>query len=130
MPSFTWNEILPAIVSICIIIAIVVLKKYSDSFAAIAATMPVNLPLGMWVFMSGREDPDGTLLSNFTASLLLNMFPTVLFVLTAWLVLRGGGNLISAILIGYLVWGIGLGAPSGENVFWLLVQLLYFGQMA
>ena len=109
MPSFTWNEILPALVSICIIIAIVVLKKYSDSFAAIAATMPVNIPLGMWVFMSGREDKDGALLTNFTGALLLNMFPTMLFIITAWLVLRGGGNLIMAILVGYLVWAIGLG---------------------
>jgi hypothetical protein len=107
MPSFTWNEVLPVIVSICVIIAIAVLKKYSDSFAAVAATMPINIPLGMWVFMAGRENDNGAL-TNFTGALFMNMMPTLLFIVAAWLILRSGGNLISAVIIGYIVWAISL----------------------
>jgi hypothetical protein len=107
MPSFTWNEVLPVIVSICVIIAIAILKKYSDSFAAVAATMPINIPLGMWVFMAGREN-DNEALTNFTGALFMNMMPTLLFIVAAWLILRSGGNLISAVIIGYIVWAISL----------------------
>jgi hypothetical protein len=107
MPSFTWNEVLPVFVSICIIIAVAVLKKYSDSFAAIAATMPINIPLGMWVFMSGRDN-DNQALTDFTGALFINMMPTLLFIVTAWLILRNGGNLVPAIIAGYVVWAIGL----------------------
>jgi hypothetical protein len=107
MPGFSWNEVLPVMVSICIIVAIAVLKKYSDSFAAIAATMPINIPLGMWVFMSGGDN-DKVGLTNFTGALFMNMMPTLLFIVASWLILRSGGSLLSAVILGYIVWAIGL----------------------
>lgn len=109
MPSFSWNEVLPVVISIGIIIAVALLKKYSESFAAIAATMPINIPLGMWVFMAGREN-DTKALADFTGMLFINMMPTLLFIVVAWLILRNGGNLVPAIMAGYAAWGMSLGA--------------------
>lgn len=106
--TINWNEVLPVIVSICIIIAVALLKKVSSDFAAIAATMPINIPLGIWVFMSGGDKTNEDL-TNFTGAIFINMMPTLLFIVAAWLVLRNGGNIFAAIGLGYLVWGIGLG---------------------
>jgi hypothetical protein len=108
MPMINWNEVIPVIVSICIIIAVALLKKVSTEFAAIAATMPINIPLGIWVFMSGGDKSNQDL-TSFTGAIFINMMPTLLFIVAAWFVLRNGGNIIMAIGIGYLVWGIALG---------------------
>jgi hypothetical protein len=107
MPTINWNEILPVLVSICIIIAVAVLKKVSSDFAAIAATMPINIPLGMWVFMSGGDKTNEDL-TKFTGAIFINMMPTLLFIVAAWFVLRNGGNIIIAIAIGYLTWALAL----------------------
>ena len=51
--SIDWQRVLPVAVSIGIIIAVAVLRQYSKTFAAIAATMPINVPLALWIIYSG-----------------------------------------------------------------------------
>jgi hypothetical protein len=52
-----WERIAPVIVSILIIIAIAILRQYSAVFASIAAVMPINVPLGMWIVAAGDDNP-------------------------------------------------------------------------
>lgn len=59
MPAINWASILPVIVSILIIIAIAILRNYSQAFASIVAVMPINIPLGMWIVAAGAPDPGG-----------------------------------------------------------------------
>lgn len=104
--EIAWGRVLPVLVSICIIIAIAILREYSKTLAAIAATMPINLPLGLWLVYgaSNREEVE-----YFTRSLFLNMLPTMLFVIITWQAARAGWKLLPMIAAGYAGWGIALG---------------------
>jgi hypothetical protein len=102
-----WSRVIPVIVSIIIIILVAILRQYSRMFAAIAATMPINIPLGMWIIYAG--DDKQTALAEFSEAAVVNIMPTVAFVIAAWLMTRSGHALLPTIVVGYLVWGVCLG---------------------
>lgn len=102
-----WEKIAPVIVSIGVIIAIAVLRNYSKTVAAIAAVMPLNIPLGMWIVYAGAEDKQETL-TQFNAALFINIIPTMFFMLVAWRVSRAGYGLVPTVAAGYAVWFVGL----------------------
>lgn len=106
--SIDWSRVTPVIVSIFILIAIAIIRQYSRTFAAIAATMPINVPLGMWIVTSGADDPQAALV-EFNQALLLNIVPTLVFLLVAWQLSRAGFSLLQTILLGYVAWGVSLG---------------------
>jgi mannose/fructose/N-acetylgalactosamine-specific phosphotransferase system component IID len=103
-----WSRVIPVIVSIIIIILVAILRQYSKMFAAIAATMPINIPLGMWIIYAG--DDKQTALADFSEAVMINILPTLAFIVTAWLMAKAGHALLPTILVGYLVWGVCLGA--------------------
>ena len=103
--EIAWGKVAPVIVSIIIIIAIAVLREYSKNFAAIASTMPINLPLGLWLVYGSSTKAD---IEPFTRALMLNLIPTFAFVVIAWLASRAGWKLIPMIVAGYAGWGVGL----------------------
>ncbi len=45
--TIDWSRVTPVLISIGIIIGIAILRQYSKTIAAIAATMPINIPLRM-----------------------------------------------------------------------------------
>jgi hypothetical protein len=101
-----WSKVLPVLMSIGIIITIAILREYSRTLAAIVSTMPINIPLGMWIVFSGSTQTE---FEYFTRSLFLNMWPTMVFILLAWLAVRAGWQLLPSIGVGYLGWGVTLG---------------------
>lgn len=103
--SIEWGRALPVIVSILIIIAVAVLRQYSRTFAAIAATMPINIPLALWIIYD-RSDRAGN--AEFFETLLIGLPATMLFILAAWLAARAGWGLLPVILVGYAAWGVAL----------------------
>jgi len=106
-----WGKVAPVIVSILIIIAVAILRQYSRTFAAIAATMPINIPLALWIVNSGDETSAS--MADFSKTMVFNMLPTVVFIFVAWLAFRAGWTLVPSILIGYLAWGVGLLSITG-----------------
>jgi hypothetical protein len=113
-----WERILPVIVSIGIIITIAILREYSKTFAAVATVMPVNIPLGMWIVTAGTDNPRQGL-HEFTGAVLINILPTVVFMLIAWYLSRTGWGLLPIILLGYSGWAVTLGIVFGIRA-WLL----------
>ena len=107
--SIAWRDVGPVIVSILIIIAVAIVRSYSRTAAAMLATMPINVPLAMWVVYSGAGG-DRTIMAQFTQSMLIAIGPTVIFILVVWLAARAGWRLAPMLAAGYLVWGICLGA--------------------
>ncbi len=105
--TIDWSRVTPVLISIGIIIGIAVLRQYSKTIAAIAATMPINIPLGMWIVAAGG-DSQGALL-EFNQAVLINIIPTVAFILTAWLMARAGHGVLATIVVGYIVWAVCLG---------------------
>lgn len=103
--DIAWGRVLPVIVSIIIIITVAILREYSKSLAAIAATMPINLPLGLWLVYGSSTKAE---MEPFTRSLMLNLIPTFAFVVIAWVAARAGWKLVPMIVAGYAGWGVGL----------------------
>lgn len=105
--TLDWNKTLPVMVSIAIIISIAILRNYSRTLASIAAVMPINIPLGMWIVYAGDENKQAAL-AEFSESLLLNIVPTIIFMLVAWQMTRHGYGLLPTILAGYAIWAIAM----------------------
>jgi hypothetical protein len=103
--SIAWDKVLPVIVSILIIIAVALLREKSPSFSAIAATMPINIPLGMWIVYATATDKN-TVMQGFTTNVMINMIPTMVFAGVVMLATRMGLGLIACIIVGYIGWGV------------------------
>jgi hypothetical protein len=106
--SIDWSRVAPVLISIGIIILIAIVRQYSRTFAAIAATMPLNIPLGMWIVYSGSEDRQSAM-TEFSQAAAMNIIPTVVFLIVAWQLSRAGYSVIPTIVIGYIAWAICLG---------------------
>ena len=106
--SIDWSKIAPVLVSIAIIIFIAIVRQYSRTFAAIAATMPINIPLSMWIVYAGSDDRQAAL-AEFSQAAMLNIVPTMLFLVVAWQLSKSGYSALQTIVLGYVVWAISLG---------------------
>lgn len=105
--EIAWQRVLPVIVSILVIIAVAIVRQYSKTLAAITATMPINIPLAMWIVFSGSENDPQTRI-DFTEGMLTGIFPTVIFLIVIFLTTRAGWTLIPTLIAGYIVWGAAL----------------------
>ena len=106
--NIDWSRVAPVLISIAIIILIAIVRQYSKTFAAIAATMPLNIPLGMWIVYSGSEDRQSAM-AEFSQATAMNIIPTVVFLLVAWQLSKAGYSVIPTIVLGYIAWAICLG---------------------
>ncbi|MEJ5200076.1 MAG: hypothetical protein WHX53_14240 [Anaerolineae bacterium] len=106
--SETWRSVGPVIVSILIIIAVAVVRAHSRTAAAVLATMPINVPLALWVVYAGAGG-DRAIMEQFTRAMLIAIGPTVLFILVVWLAARAGWRLVPMLAAGYAAWAAGLG---------------------
>jgi hypothetical protein len=88
-------------------VAVTILQKQSKLIAAITATMPINVPLAMWILYSSTGG-DRSSMKEFTQSLVLAIFPTVGFLLAVWLASRAEMQLGPILLISYVIWGVGV----------------------
>lgn len=114
-----WDEILPVLVSIVVIVLVAVLRRQSELAAAITATMPLNAPLGLWIVYAAAGGERGSV-TRFTSGMVVGILPSLGFLLVVWLAARAGMRLAPMIVLGYAAWGIGLGAL-------LLVRRLWAG---
>lgn len=108
--SIEWGRVAPVLVSIAIIIAVAILRQYSRTLAAIIATMPVNIPLALWI---ASDNSDQAQMVEFTENLVIGLPPTVVFIVVAWLIARAGGGLLPMLAGGYLAWAISLALAFG-----------------
>jgi hypothetical protein len=102
-----WEEVVPVVASVVLIIVIAVLQKYNKLFAAITATMPVTIPLALWIVYTGAKG-NVAVVSQFSLGMFLAILPTVAFLLALWLAARAGMKLLPMIVVGYAVWGVGV----------------------
>lgn len=100
------QDILPVAISVLVIILVAIIEKQSKTFAAITATMPMTIPLTLWIVYSSSGG-DKLVISSFTQNMFLSILPTVAFVLTIWLASRAGLKLLPLLGIGYTVWVLG-----------------------
>jgi hypothetical protein len=102
--TLPWKQFGPVIASILIIILVAVARAYSRTLAALTATMPLNIPLALWIVYSA-EGGDRAAMADFTGSLLIGVVGTGIYMLVAWLASRAGLGLVPTITLGYVAWG-------------------------
>jgi hypothetical protein len=115
----TWRRIAPVLASIAVIIVLAVLRARSRVLAAVTATMPVTIALGLWIVYVA-EDGDRTAVVTFARSMLLGLIATATWPLAVWLGARAGWGLPRLLLVGYVAWAITAGVI-------LLLQSLFGG---
>jgi hypothetical protein len=99
------RQIAPVVLSIVLIVAVAILRSYSKTLAALTATMPINIPLALWIVYSANGGDQATLV-DFTGSLLVGIVGTVACVAAMWLAARAGLRLAPTIAVGYLAWAV------------------------
>lgn len=102
--TIAWEKVAPVLLSIVIIIVVALLREKSPAFSAIAATMPINIPLGMLIVYASASEKVTTM-QSFTQNVFINMWPTMLFALLVLIAARWGWSLIPSIVFGYMGWG-------------------------
>lgn len=108
----TWRRIAPVLASVGIIILIAILRARSKAVAAITATMPVSIALGLWIVYVG-EGGDRAAVVSFTRSMFLGMIGTAVWLLAVWVAARAGWGLSRLLTVGYVAWAIAIGAVFG-----------------
>lgn len=114
----SFQKSIPVVTSILIILIVAVLRDRSRAVAAVLATMPINIPLALWVVSSGA-DGNAVVMANFVRSVIISLIPSFIWLGVVFLALRGGWSLLVAIGVGYAVWAILIG-----GLFWLGVLKL------
>ena len=110
MPVVEWSKVLPVIISVLVIIVVAVLRKYSTTFASVAAVMQVTIPLTLSIIYFGMPEAEReTAMPPFAYSVAINLIPTVIFAFVVWRMFAAGHGLWATIIVGYIMWAIGLG---------------------
>ncbi len=104
-----WHRTLPVFASILIILAVAVLRDRSKLLATLFATMPINMPLALWVLASGSDATSATL-AEYARLFFISLIPGLIWLGVVYVALRGGWTLPGALLAGYAVWGAIIGA--------------------
>jgi hypothetical protein len=100
-----WHDVVPVVISVLVIILVAVLQKQSKVVAAITATMPLNIPLALWIVYSSSRG-EKTAVEGFSRSMALGIIPTVGFTVAAWLGARAGWKLLPIFGLSYTTWGV------------------------
>ena len=100
------RQILPVGISVLVIVSIAVLRAHSKTAAAITTTMPLKIPLAVWIIYSVEGNCP---MPNFTGTLLVGMVATVIFTVVLWLAARSGMGILPMFGVAYLAWAATLG---------------------
>jgi uncharacterized membrane protein (GlpM family) len=95
----------PVLTSIVIILIVAGLRDRSRALAAVLATMPINVPLALWI-VSSSSSADPKQMTEFVRSLMISLIPTFIWLGIVFLAIRAGWSLWLAIGAGYGVWAV------------------------
>ena len=100
-----WARVTPVLMSMVIIALVAIARNYSRGLAVVLATMPINLPLAMYVIFDAHpEDQAG--FSSFIGGLVVGLIPTMVFIVTAYAASRVGWTFWPVIGAGYSAWAV------------------------
>jgi hypothetical protein len=101
------NEVLPVFISITVLILVAIIQKQSKAVAAVTATMPVTIPLTLWIVYSSTHG-DQASMQEFTRSMVNGIIPTVAFVIAVWFGSKAELKIAPLITLGYSAWALTL----------------------
>lgn len=103
------NEILPVFISIFILVFVAVVQKQSKVVAAVTSTMPVTIPLSLWIVYSSTKG-EHVAVEKYTQGLVTGIIPTVAFTIALWVGARLGLKLSWLVVTAYATWAVTLAA--------------------
>ena len=104
------EKILPVAMSVVIIVLVAVLQERSREMAAIAAVMPITMPLAAWIVFSGSGGNHHQT-AEFVRSMLTAYVPTLFFVGALWYGLRQAWPFPLVIVLAFAVWAVLVALP-------------------
>ena len=84
-----WQDTIPVLISILVLVVVAILQKQSKLAAALTTTMPLTVPLAMWIVYSSSDGNQETM-TQFNLGMVLGIIPSIGFLITAWLASRAG----------------------------------------
>ncbi|MCX6018426.1 MAG: hypothetical protein NTZ50_07975 [Chloroflexi bacterium] len=99
-----FQKILPVLTSIGIILIIAAVRERSRTAAAIFASMPINIPLALWVVFGSGAPAEPQAEALFLRNIGVGLLTTLVWVGIVFVGLRFGFTLPSAIIVGYVAW--------------------------
>lgn len=110
--EIAWSKVLPVVISCITIIFIALISENSRFIAGITATMPLGVPLSMWVVYA-NADSDQVALRDYINSLGLGFVALLAFMIVVWFATnRLNASLWPSIGMGYAAWAVVLGVAS------------------
>jgi hypothetical protein len=98
------SRAIPVVVSIAVIILIAVISESSRLVAAVTATMPLTIPLSMWIVHVNSGSQQRALV-EYTDSLIVGFVASMAFLVGARIAARQGFGFWQTMAVGYGVWG-------------------------
>lgn len=95
--------LLRVLIGSLILLLIALISERSRTAAGIFATMPINIPIALWLVNSTSNSPQE--MAPFARGLMLGLIPTMVFAAVSWLTLSRGWSLPWVYAIGYAAWG-------------------------
>jgi len=99
------QKTIPVLISIAIIISVALLRERSRTVAALLVTLPINIPLAMWI-ASNSSGSDSQIVYNFARTSVIGLGIALVWILVVFFALRAGWTLASALAAGYGAWAV------------------------
>lgn len=103
--KLTMKKMLPVLISIAIIISVALLRERSRTLAAVLVTLPINIPLAMWI-IAHDNGSSPKLVYDFARSTVVGLLITLVWVLIVFFTLRAGWTLPAALGAAYGAWAV------------------------
>lgn len=97
------KKMFPVFISIVILISVALLRERSRTLAAVLVTLPINIPLAMWIIAQGNGSSP-KLVYDFARSTVAGLLITLVWVLIVFFALRAGWTLPAALGAAYGAW--------------------------
>ena len=104
------EKLIPVVVSVVIIVLVAVVQERSRELAAIAAVMPLTIPLAVWIVFSARGG-DHHQTAEFVGSMFAAYVPTLVFVAALWYGFRHVWPFPLVIVLAFAVWAALVALP-------------------
>jgi hypothetical protein len=91
------------LVGYALITAVALISDRSRALAGIAATMPINITIILWIIW-GKSEGEYSNLQEVTRSMLTGIFSTVCFIALCWFGFNRRWSFVMTLTVGYLVW--------------------------
>jgi hypothetical protein len=101
------SEIVPVFISVTVILFVAAVQRQSKAVAAVTATMPLTIPLTLWIVYSSSNG-ERAAVESFTRNMVSGIVPTMAFALAVWVAARSGFKLVPMIAFGYSIWALTL----------------------